>query len=385
MNTRERPLHEYLAEFSERTEVRRGVPLPWGTHAVEGGINFAFFSRHATQVRLELFGSSTDATPTRVVELDPAHHRTGDVWHVWVGGIGRGQCYAYRVDGPYDPHQGHRFNSKKLLLDPYATAITQLPRWDFDPARGDDPSAAAAAPRPSASMMPPPCRNACSPTSISCGRTTDRRAPGRRRSFTKRSSRFHHPSKLGVQCPGTYRGLTEKIPYLKELGVTAVELMPVQEFNDTQVMGIDPQTGKPLRKLLGIRSRGLSLRRRAPTAVPAVQGSRSWSSRRWFGPSRRGNRSDPRRGVQSHGRGRSNAGRRYVSAGSTTRSSTCWRQDKRHYMDYTGTGNTINANHPVVREHILNALRYWVHRNARGRISVRPGLGSRSRRRRATC
>ena len=100
-----------------------------------------FFSRHASRVRLELFDHPEDATAARVIDLDPARNRTGDVWHVWVEGIRPGQLYAYRVDGPYQPREGHRFNFNKLLLDPFATAISRLPTWDFGPARGYDPSA----------------------------------------------------------------------------------------------------------------------------------------------------------------------------------------------------------------------------------------------------
>jgi len=85
-------------------------------------------SRH--RVRLELFAHPEDAKPVRVIDLDPVHHRTGDVWHVWVAGINPGQLYAYRADGPYDPSKGQRFNVNRLLLDPFATAISQLPPWD---------------------------------------------------------------------------------------------------------------------------------------------------------------------------------------------------------------------------------------------------------------
>jgi glycogen operon protein len=116
----ERPLHDYVAEVSERTEVRMGVPLPMGTHQ-DGGVNFAFFSRHASRVRLELFDHPQDAAATRVIDLDPERNRTGDVWHIWVEGICPGQLYAYRVDGPYQPQGGHRFNFHKLLLDPFVT------------------------------------------------------------------------------------------------------------------------------------------------------------------------------------------------------------------------------------------------------------------------
>ena len=134
----ERPLPEYLAEVRETAEIRRGVPLPLGTRAFLDGVNFALFSRHARRVRLELFANSHDATATRSIDLDPVRNRTGDVWHVWIQGLVPGQLYAYRVDGPYEPAAGHRYNFNRLLLDPRATAITHLPHWDFDAARGYD-------------------------------------------------------------------------------------------------------------------------------------------------------------------------------------------------------------------------------------------------------
>jgi isoamylase len=140
LTTSERPLHDYVREVCERTDVRVGVPLPLGTYARGEGVNFAFFSRHASRVRLELFDHPEDTTATRVIDLDPARHRTCDVCHVWVDGIRPGQLYAYRVDDPYQPTDGHRFNFNKLLLAPFATAISRLPTWEFGPARGYDPS-----------------------------------------------------------------------------------------------------------------------------------------------------------------------------------------------------------------------------------------------------
>ena len=141
MNMVERPLHTFVAEVFARTDVRAGVPLPIGTHEYEGGVNFAIFSRHASRVRLELFNLPADATPARVIDLDPVRNRTGDLWHVWVESLCPGQLYAYRMDGPYQPREGHRFNFHKLLLDPFATAISQVPEWDFGLALGYDPSA----------------------------------------------------------------------------------------------------------------------------------------------------------------------------------------------------------------------------------------------------
>ena len=124
----------------ERADVRVGVPLPLGVYAHGEGVNFALFSRHASRVRLELFDHPEEATAARSIDLDPSRNRTGDVWHVWVQGIRPGQLYAYRVDGPYEPGEGHRFNFHKLLLDPFATAITRAAAWDFGQARGYDPS-----------------------------------------------------------------------------------------------------------------------------------------------------------------------------------------------------------------------------------------------------
>ena len=126
IKTPQRELHDYISEISEHADVRAGSPLPLGTLERGGGVNFAIFSRNASRVRLELFDHPEDAAPARVIDLDSARNRTGDVWHVWVKGIGPGQLYAYRVDGPYEPSEGHRFNFNRLLLDPFATAISQF-------------------------------------------------------------------------------------------------------------------------------------------------------------------------------------------------------------------------------------------------------------------
>ncbi|MEO7773194.1 MAG: glycogen debranching protein GlgX [Steroidobacteraceae bacterium] len=356
----ERPLREYLAEVCEHA-VRRGAPKPAGTHEVDGGINFSFFSRHASRVRLELFAGAADATPARAIDLDPTRNRTGDIWHVWVGGIGSGQFYAYRVDGPYDPKQGHRFNFNKLLLDPFATAITHLPVWDFGAARGDAAGASATDPELStvddAAAMP------------KCVFTRehfdwhDDRPP--RHSWAKtviyemhvRGFTVHSSS--GARSPGTYLGLTEKIAYLSELGVTAVELMPVQEFNDTHVTGAAPETGEPLRQYWGYD----------PVAFLAPKGSFSST----------GGSGQQKLEFKEMVRLLHAAGIEVIldvvfshTAEADQRGPTlCWRgidnvifytlaEDRRFYVDDAGTGNTVNANHPVVREFILNALRYWV-------------------------
>lgn len=335
--------------------------MPLGTSESEGGVNFALFSRHASRVRLELFDKHSDATPARVVDFDSARNRTGDVWHVWVEGIRPGQLYAYRVDGPYQPEEGHRFNFNKLLLDPFATAITPLPDWDFGLARGYDPDAPEQdlifSKLDDAGAMPKcvfthehfhwhddqPLKHPWSKTVIYEAHV---------RGFTI------HPSS-GVEHSGTYCGLMEKIPYLKELGVTAVELMPVYEFNEGQVPSINPQTGKPLRNYWGYD----------PVAFFAPKASYSSA----------GGLGQQKLEFKEMVRTLHHAGIEVIldvvfnhtAEGNELGPTLCFRgmdnaifymleADQRYYKNYTGTGNTINANHPVVRDHILGALRYWV-------------------------
>ena len=361
LTTSERPLHDYVAEISERTDVRVGVPLPLGTYARGDGVNFAFFSRHASRVRLELFDRPEDAAAARVIDLDPARNRTGDVWHVWIVGIRPGQLYAYRVDGPYHPKDGHRFNFNKLLLDPFATAISRLPSWEFAPARGYDPSVpdgdSGSSRIDNAGAMPKcvftqehfdwhedcPPRHPWSKTVIYETHV---------RGFTI------HPSS-GVEHPGTYRGLMEKIPYLKELGVTAVELMPLQEFNEHQVKGIHPQTGQSLGNYWGY------------DPVTFFAPKASYSSSGGVGQQKLEFKvmvqAFHREGIEVF----LDVVFNHTAEGNEQGPTLCFRgidntifymlaDDKRSYRDYTGTGNTINANHPVVRDHIYTALRYWV-------------------------
>ena len=103
-----------------------GRPYPIGATPRRDGVNFSIFSSHATGVQLLLFDRPDQTEPTRVIALDPERNRTNYYWHCYVRGIGHGQIYAYRVRGPYRPEEGHRFNERKLLLDPYARAVATV-------------------------------------------------------------------------------------------------------------------------------------------------------------------------------------------------------------------------------------------------------------------
>lgn len=361
MTATERPLHDYVSEVSERTDIRVGMPLPMGAYAHGEGVNFAFFSRHASRVRLELFDHPEDAMAARAIDLDPAHNRTGDVWHVWIEGIRSGQLYAYRVDGPYQPKDGHRFNFNKLLLDPFATAISILPDWDFGPARGYETSEQEqnliCSKVDDAGAMPK-----CVFTHEHFNWQDDRplRHPWSKTIVYETHVRGFtiHPSS-NVRHPGTYRGLIEKIPYLKDLGVTTIELMPVHEFNEQNVLGINPQTGQPLRNYWGYD----------PVSFFAPKAS--YSSAGGLGQQKLEFKEMVlalhRAGIEVI----LDVVFNHTAEGNELGPTLCFRgidnaifytlaSDKRYYKNYAGTGNTINANHPVVRDLILSALRYWV-------------------------
>ncbi|GBE03308.1 glycogen debranching enzyme [bacterium BMS3Abin09] len=104
--------------------ISKGYPLPPGAHLRRDGANFALLSRHATAVCLLMF-DDVNGNPSQMIELDPSQNKTGDIWHVWVEGIKENQLYAYKIDGPFSPDEGHWFNRHKLILDPYARAVTR--------------------------------------------------------------------------------------------------------------------------------------------------------------------------------------------------------------------------------------------------------------------
>jgi isoamylase len=347
----------------ERGEVQAGSPLPiGGAHQYGDGVNFVLFSRHATRVRLELYRHADDSSPTKVLDLDPARHRTGDIWHVWLRGIPAGQLYGYRIEGPYEPEQGHRFNPHKLLLDPFARAIACVEDWDFSAARGYDSSSSLS------DLSISTLDNAG--TTPKCIFTNDHfdwemDAPPKHSAsdtviYETHVRGFTIHSSSEVAHPGTFMGLSEKIPYLRDLGVTAIELMPVLEFNENESNRLNPITKEKLSDYWGYN----------PAAFFAPKQSYSIA-----GPHRR-QTLEFREMVKAFHR----AGievildivLNHTAEGNETGPTISLRgiensifymlqeKDRRYYKDFTGTGNTLNANHPIVREFVMLVLRYWV-------------------------
>ncbi|MGA2352320.1 MAG: glycogen debranching protein GlgX, partial [Terracidiphilus sp.] len=333
-----------------------------GAHREGSGVNFVLFSRHATGVRLELYQNSDDSSPSRVIELDPVRHRTGDVWHVWVRGVPAGQLYGYRVEGPYLPEVGHRFNPHKLLLDPYARAIAAVKYWDFLAARGYDSSSSLT--------------DLSISTADNAGSTpkcifTDGLYDWEMDSFPKhpatdtviyethvRGFTFHTSS--GVAHPGTFAGLTEKIPYLQDLGVTAIELMPVLEFDENESQLLNPVTGEKLKNYWGYDPVAFF----APKQSYGIAGPHGQQIQEFREMVKAFHRADIEvilDVVLNHTAESDELGPT-ISLRGIENSIYYMLQENgcRYYKNFSGVGNTLNANHPVVREFVRNVLRYWV-------------------------
>jgi len=310
---------------------------------VPGGVNFSLYSRTASAVELLLFDRE-DATPSRVIPIDAASNRTYHYWHVFVPDLRAGQIYGYRVYGPSKPVSGLRFDPGKVLLDPYGRGVAVPEHYSRDAARRAGGNAATAMKSVVVDARAYDWEGdlpLCTPSSRTIIYEMHVRG------FTRHSS-----SGIAEEKRGTYAGLVEKIPYLQNLGITAVELMPVFQF--------DPQDAPPGR----VNYWGYS-----PVSFFAPH--HAYSSRK-----------DPL-GVIDEFRGMVKALHRagieviidvvfnHTSEGDHTGPTLNFRgidnptyylleQDRSRYANYSGTGNTLNANHSVVRRMIVDSLRYWV-------------------------
>ena len=205
-------------------KIQPGRSFPLGASVYPNGVNFSVFSKNCDAVELLLFDEGKYDTPAQVIPFDPVRNKTFYYWHMFVPGIKGGQVYAYRVHGPFDPGNGHRFDGSKVLIDPYSKSVIQDQHYDRGAATrfGEDNCAVA--------MKSVVVDNAAydwgddQPLHTPYTRTViyELHVSG----FTK-----HPSSGVTPELRGTYKGLIEKIPYLKDLGITAVELLPVQQFD----------------------------------------------------------------------------------------------------------------------------------------------------------
>jgi glycogen operon protein len=309
------------------------------------GINFALLCRHGTAVQLVLLPPEGGA-PWAEIMLDGRRNRTGDHWHILVAGLPPTFRYGWRVDGPRG--DGHRFDPRIILLDPAATALSDGTSWGSELLQPNDG-------RP---------------------RTSPRRSLFFRRPFDWREDaplltpledsilyELHvrgftcHPSSA-VSRPGTFAGLVEKIPYLKQLGVTAVELLPVHEFDENDCPFQNPLTGEPLRNFWGYNSVAFAAPKSAYAATSHEHGQLT-EFREMIRAFHEAGLEVILDVVFNHTGEGDDRGRTYSFRGLDNELYYMLAPDG-NYLNYSGCGNTVNCNHPVVRDLILTCLRFWV-------------------------
>ena len=340
----------------DRPRTRPGRPYPLGATWDAGGVNFALFAEHATAVALCFYDPRDPGKETRQIRIE---QRTDQVWHVYVPGVRPGTLYAFRVNGPYEPRQGHRFNPAKALLDPYAKAIAGTLQWNDaffgyrvgDPADDVQPDDRDSAPYLPKSVVVDP----------SFDWQDDRRpltAWSRTviyevhvKGFTRR-----HPD-VPPELRGTYAGLATPaaVRHLRELGVTAVELLPVHHSVTEKY-----QADRGLSNYWGYNSIGFF----APDSRYSATGHLGQQVDEFkhmvkalhragievildvvYNHTAEGNHLGPTLSF----RGIDNDAYYRLSA-----------EDPRYHVDYTGTGNTLNMRHPRTLQLLMDSLRYWV-------------------------
>ncbi len=326
--------------------VEQGSSHPLGAAADATGVNFSLFSGNATGVELLLFRRHDDVEPFMVVPLDSRVNKTFHFWHVYIRGLEPGIQYAYRVDGPTDVATGHRFNRNKVLIDPYSRGNTNT-LWNRADACGPHDN----------------LRTSMRSVVIATG---DYDWEGDRplnrpvedsiiyemhvRGFTRSPS-------AGVRHPGTFSGLVEKIPYLQDLGITAVELMPVFDFDEHAVLRI--AEGEALRNFWGYSTLGFF----APHSgycVSPEKGGHLDEFRDMVKALHRAGIEVILDVVFNHTDEGNHLGPLFSFKGIDNRTYYLADQDPSYYANYSGCGNTLNCNHHIVGKLILDCLRYWV-------------------------
>jgi isoamylase len=328
-----------LSMVTTQFEVSRGSPLPFGATVLRGGINFSVFSKHATSVTLLLYFPG-EMDPLVEFPFDPHLNRTGDVWHAFLFGLNPGIHYAFRMERtPNENPLVYRFDAQSILLDPYARVLSGHPSWsEHRPKRAHRRGAILESDFDWESDQP---LNIPLADSVIYELHT--------RGFTQ------HPSS-GVRKPGTFAGLIEKIPYLQSLGVTAVELLPIFEFDEIMHEAADAPTRfdywgyNPISFF-------------APKAAYASDLGDTGPVNEFKGLVK----SLHAAGIEvildavfNHTAEGDERGLIHSFRGIDNPIYYMLKSETGEYLNYSGCGNTLNCNHPVVRDLVSNVLRYWV-------------------------
>jgi isoamylase len=321
-----------------------GQSSPLGASMRRDGVNFSIYSRSATGVELLFFDRDDDNRPSRVVRLHPVANRTYHYWHVFVPAVQAGQIYGYRVEGPFDPERGLRFDRSKVLLDPYGRGVVVPKNYDRAAAGREGDNAATSM----KSVVVDPRSydwEGDSPLKLPSSRTVvyEMHVAG----FTRNPNSSVAPGKRG-----TYAGLIEKVPYLQKLGITAVELLPVFQYDaqdcppgKTNYWGYAPVSFFAPHQAYSSRQDSLGAVDEFRDMVKALH----------------------RAGIEvildvvyNHTAEGDHNGPTICFRGLENETYYILEQNKRFYSNYTGCGNTLDASNPVARRMIIDSLHHWV-------------------------
>jgi len=320
-----------------------GHPHPLGSRPLADGTGFSVHSHAAQRLELLLYDHVDDAQPARVITLDAAQHRTGDYWHVFVPGLRAGQLYAWRAHGGFDPARGLRFDPGKVLLDPYGRAVAVPTAFQRAAAQGPGRNDAQA------------CKSVvCSDHDYDWQGDTPLHRPFAQTVIYElhlRGMTRHASSGVPEALRGSYAGLVHKLPYLRDLGVTAIELMPVFQFDPQDApaglvnyWGYAPISFFAPHAAYASQPGPLAARNEFRDLVKAChRAGLEVILDVVFNHTAEGDADGPTYGL----RGLDNAS--YYQLDGAGR-----------YANHSGCGNTLNANHAVVRRLIVDSLRYWV-------------------------
>jgi isoamylase len=329
---------------SDAFDSNRGSSFCLGATVCRGGVNFCVFSKNATAVELLFFDRMDDPAPVRTINLDPKKNKTYHYWHVYAPDIKVGQIYGYRVHGPFEPERGMRFDAQKVLLDPYGKAVVVPEKYDRLMTSEPGENTAYA-------MKSVVADNG----SYDWEGDVPLKQPFARSIIYEvhvRGFTCHPASGVSPGKRGTYAGLIEKIPYLKDLGITAVELLPVYQYDEQDApagfrnyWGYAPvsffaphatyssQKG-PLGALNEFRDMVKTLHRAGIEVILDV--------------------------VYNHTAEGNHLGPTLCFRGFQNDAYYILEKNKALYSNYTGCGNTLNAGNPFVRRMIIDSLHYWV-------------------------
>lgn len=325
-------------------EIMAGHSFPIGSSITDEGVNFCLFSKNAQRVDLLLYDHAEAMAPVQVITLDPRKNKTYHYWHAMIPGLKAGQHYAYRVSGSFDTSRGHRFDPEQVLLDPYTKAVA-IPKEKKSKSNVKE----------GGHLTPLMKSVVCDLTSYDWGNDQHPRRPfAQTVIYEMHVAGFTKNPNSGVTAKnrGTYAGLIEKIPYLVELGITAVELLPVFLFDNRFALdglgnywGYSPisffaihpgysSSDDPLNALDEFRDMVKALHRAGIEVILDV--------------------------VYNHTGEGGEGGPTYSFRGIDNSIYYTLEEDKSHYANYSGCGNTLNANQPIVRRMIIDSLHFWV-------------------------